>query len=164
MDLKQLRDEALKLKNKAVEAGKDAATFSAWKLADSSLTLKTVTELEKFIEKSTTTKGKDSQTGKEKEFKHQVIVIFADTKSTFFKELLYSLPVLSAKAFSQNIALKAADISMKDLDKKSYQLSAGETLIVVENKKVVKTLQGAENIQKVVKSLSLDINKSIEEI
>lgn len=61
------------------------------------------------------------------------------------------------------MALKAADISMKDLDTKKYQIEKQEALVVFENKKVIKVLTGEENIQKVVKSLSLDINKSIEE-
>lgn len=164
MDFKRLKDEALKLKNKAVEAWKDAVEYGAEKLADSSLTLKAQEELEKFIEKSKTTSFTDKESGEKKQFTHQVIVIFADTKSDFFKELLYRLPVLSTKAFSQNIALKAADISMKNIDKKSYQIGELETLVVFENMKVIKTLEGKENIQKVVKSLSLDINKSIEEL
>jgi hypothetical protein len=62
MDFKTLKDEALKLKNKALTAGKDAVDYSAGKLADSSLTLKTVADLEKFIEKSKTTTGKDAAT------------------------------------------------------------------------------------------------------
>lgn len=86
------------------------------------MTLGSVEELESFIEKSKTTTGKDSNTGKEKKFTHRVIIIFADTKTDFFKELLYKLPVLSTKAFSQNIALRTADMSMKDLDTKKYKL------------------------------------------
>jgi hypothetical protein len=164
MDFKKLKDEALKLKNKAVEVWKDAVEFSAGKLADSSLTLKTTQDLEKFIEKSSTTTWKDSSTWKEKKFKHQVIIIFVDLKSDFFKELLYKLPVLSTKAFSQNIALKAADINMKDIDSKKYKIWKQETLAVFQDKEVIKTLEGEEMIQKVVKSLSLDINKSIEEL
>jgi hypothetical protein len=163
MDFKKLKSEALKLKNKAVDAGKYVVTYSAGKLAGSGVTLKSVVDLEKFIEKSKTTEGKDSTTWKEKKFKHQVIVIFVDTKSDFFKELLYKLPVLSTKAFSQNMSLRAADISMKDLDRKKYGLWKKETLVVLENKVVIKTLEGEEKIQKVVKSLSLDINKSMEE-
>jgi hypothetical protein len=164
MDFNKLKSEALKLKNKAVIAWKWAVDYSASKLADSGMTLKSVADLEKFIQKSVTTTGKDSATWKEKKFKHQVIVIFADIKSNFFKELLYKLPVLSTKAFSQNMALKAADISMKGLDSKKYQIWKKETLVVIENMKVIKTLEGEEKIQKVVKSLSLDINKSIEEL
>jgi len=91
-------------------------------------------------------------------------VIFADIRSDFFKQMLYKLPVLSTKAFSQNISLRLADISMKKLDKKSYQLGSKESLIVFENKKITQNLQGEENIQKVVKSLSLDINKDIQDL
>lgn len=164
MDFKKLKDEALKLKNKAVEAWKDAANYSAAKLADSSFTLKSIDEITKFLEKSKTTVWKDSTTGKEKQFKHQVIIIFADTKSSFFKELLYKLPILSTKAYSQSIGLKIADISMKDLDKKLYKIWNVETLIVVEESNVIKSIQGQENIQKIVKSMSLDITKSIDEL
>ena len=159
-----MKEEALKLKNKAVAAWKDAVDYSASKLADSSFTLKTVSDVEKFIEKSQNTKAVDSKTWKEKTFTHRVIIIFADTESDFFKELLYKLPVLSTKAFSQNIGLKIADLTMKDLDTKKYKIWKQESLVVFEDKKVIKTLTGQENIQKVVKSLSLDINKSIEEL
>ncbi len=164
MDLKTLRDEALKLKEKASTISKDVATYGASKLADSGFTLREVSQLEKFIEKSLPTSGIDSQTGKKKEFPHKVIVIFTDPESDFFKEMLYALPVLSAKAFSQNIALKLADMSMKDINLKAYEVYDRETLVVFENKEVIKTLEGQENIQKVVKSMSLDINSSIDSI
>jgi len=35
-------------------------------------------------------------------------------------------------------------------------------LVIFENEKVYKVIQGEENIQKVVKTASLDINKTIE--
>jgi len=164
MDFQKIKQEAAKLKDAALKAWKDAVDYSASKLAESSMTLGSVEELESFIEKSKTTTGKDSNTGKEKKFTHRVIIIFADTKTDFFKELLYKLPVLSTKAFSQNIALRTADMSMKDLDTKKYKLWKKESLVVIEDMKVVKVLQGEESIQKVVKSLSLDINKTIEEL
>lgn len=162
MDLKALRDEALKLSHKAKKAGKDAIDYSAGKLADSHLTLSSLKQLEDFIDTSTATIWKDTTTGKEKQFTRRIIIIFADIHSDFFKHMLYSLPVLSAKAFSQNIALRLADINMKDLDKKSYHITGGETLLIVENKKIIKSLDGGENIQKVVKSMSLDINSTID--
>ena len=164
MDFKKIKQEALRLKNKAVEAGKDAANYSASKLADSSFTLKNKQELESFIEKSKTTTGKDSSTGKEKKFKHYVIIIFADTQSIFFKELLYKLPILSTKAYSQSIALKLADISMKDIDKDFYQITDSESLVVLQECKVTKVVRGQESIQKIVKSMSLDIIKTIDEL
>ncbi len=93
-----------------------------------------------------------------------MIVIFADTKSDFFSKMLYALPVLSAKAFSQNIALKLADASMKELNPNIYNMSTLPVLLVFENSKCIKTLSGEENIQKVVKSLSLDINSTIDSL
>jgi len=164
MDFSELKNKASKLKDSAVKASKSAVDYWAWKLADSGFTLKTIEEVSTFLEKSKTTTGIDSTTGKEKKFKHQVIIIFANTKSQFFKELLYKLPVLSAKAFSQNISLKLADISIKDLDEKKYWIWKQETLVVYENTKVMKVLVGEENIQKIVKSMSLDITKSIDEL
>jgi len=164
MDFKNLIDSAKKMKDTAVTASKSAVEFSAWKLADSKLTISSAAELEDFIQKSKTTLGTDSQTGKQKEFIHTAIVVFVDTKSEFFSSLLYKFPVLSAKAFSQNVALRLADISMKDLDTKKYKVEKQATLVVFENMKIIKTLVWEENIQKVVKSMSLDITKSIEEL
>jgi hypothetical protein len=54
--------------------------------------------------------------------------------------MLYKLPVLSAKAFSQNMTIRLADISMKKLDKKLYKISLPETLVVIENEKVLTSL------------------------
>lgn len=164
MDFLELKNKASKLKDSAITASKSAVEYSAAKLADSQFTLKSIAEINAFLEKSKTTTWTDSASGKEKKFKHQAIIIFVDTKSTFFKELLYKFPVLSAKAFSQNIALKLADISMKDLDEKVFGVWKIESLVVYEDTKVTKILVGEENIQKIVKSMSLDINKSIDEL
>ncbi len=163
MNLQELKQKALKLKQKALDTGKNALDYSTMKLADSKLTLKTKESLEDFIKKSETTVGKDSTTGIEKSYTHRVLVLFADTKSDFFTSLLYVLPVLSAKTFSQNMAFRIADIDMKGIDTKSYGLQEGKpSLLVFENMKCIKTLTGEENIQKVVKSLSLDINTTID--
>ena len=159
-----MKDEALKLKDKAKKAGKDAIEYSATKMADSKMTLKTVEDFEKFRETSKNTKWTDSTTGKKKEFSHRSIVIFSDTKSTFFKEMLYKLPVLQTKAFTQGVKLKLADISMKWLDKEKFSIHNTPSLVVFENEKFLKTLQGEENIQKVVKSMSLDINTTIDSL
>ena len=159
-----MKDEALKLKDKAKKAGKDAIEYSATKMADSKMTLKTVEDFEKFRETSKNTKWTDSTTGKKKEFSHRSIVIFSDTKSTFFKEMLYKLPVLQTKAFTQGVKLKLADISMKWLHKTPYGIHETSSLVVFENEKVFKTIEGEEKIQKIVKSLSLDINTSIDEL
>lgn len=164
MDFKKMKEEALKLKNKALEKSKDAVEYSAWKLAGSKFTLKTIDELREFIRKSKNTEGTNSETWKKKVFSHKVIVIFAETKSEFFKQMLYSLPILQTKAFTQSISIKLADISMKDIKLDEYNITEKTALVVFENMKYDTTLQWEENIQKVVKSFNLDINKTIEEL
>lgn len=61
--------------------------------------------------------------GSQKENKKRVVIIFADPKSDFFEKMLYMLPVLVTKAFSQNISLKLADISMKGIPKQDYSIT-----------------------------------------
>lgn len=164
MDLQSLKQKAQELKKTAMEKSQDFVDFSAGKLADSKMTLKSVKELEQFVESSKKTEFTDSKTGEKKEFSHKVIVIFADTKSDFFKELLYKVVVLEAKSFSQNMKLRLADIAMKDLDKKKYKLENEPTLLVFENTALQKVISGEEKLQKVVKSPTLDINKTIDEL
>ena len=163
MDFSKFTKQARDLKDQAVTKSKQALSYGASKLADSKITLKTVSELDLFVEKSKNKQGKDSKTGESKEYSQRVIIIFADPKSGFFQDLLYLLPVLSAKAFSQNISLKLADVHMQGLDKKTYNIHNPPSLVLMENMKFIKILEGEEKIQKVVKSLDLDINKTIEE-
>lgn len=163
MDFASLKKKALKLKDQAVEKSQQAVDFGAKKLSESGFVLKTPTELEAFIQKSKNSFSKGEQ-GEKKEYKKRALVIFADTKSDFFEHMLYMLPVLSTKAFSQNIALKLADRDMKELDKEAYKIESGPALCVFENQVLIKTLSGEENIQKVVKSASLDISTTIDSL
>jgi hypothetical protein len=122
MDFDALKKKALKLKDQAVEKSKEAVDYGAKKLGESSLTLKDTKQLQDFITSSKNTQTK-LEDGNHRENKKRVVVIFADTKSDFFESMLYMLPVLITKAFSQNISLKLADISMKDLKKKDYGIT-----------------------------------------
>ncbi len=176
MDFKELKKNAKKIADaakdvsqdalqKGKELSADAIDYSAKKLADSKLTLKTPKDLEDFIKKSLPTEGVDSQTGKKKKFSHQVIVIFADPKSDVFESLTLSLPVLSTKAFSQNMSVRLADMTMKGLDTSAYSISGNDpVLVLMQDGKVKKTISGEENIQKVVKNMSLDIAKTINSL
>ena len=164
MDFTKFKDKALWLKDKALEVGENAVNYGASKIADSKLTLKSTQELEAFVATSKTSEGKDSKSGEKKEFTRRVIIIFADPKWDFFKDLIYLLPVLSTKAFSQNISLRVADLRMKWLTKATYKIKDSPSLVVIENTKVVKVIEWEEKIQKVVKSLDLDINKVIQEL
>lgn len=143
--------------------GKDAIVYSAGKLADSSLTLKNIQELEAFLKNSDTKNIQDPNTKKEKIFLRQVLVLFVDTKSSLFEEMLYIFPILQTKSFAQNMSMKLADISMKGIDTKSYGISGDQALVLFENRKVQKTILDIEEIRKLVKSLNLDINRDIRE-
>jgi hypothetical protein len=78
--------------------------------------------------------------------------------------MLIYLPVLLTKSFSQNLSLKLVDSNNESIDLKKYGIEEVPTLLVYENKIVYKIISGEENIKKVVKSFSLDINKTIEEL
>jgi len=164
MDLQILREEAKKFQKKAQKVGEKVLSASTDKLVESKYTLSSVSELDACVKKSEETLGTDSKTGKEKKFSHRVVIIFADTKSDYFKSFLYKLPVLITKAYSQWVVCRVADNSMKDLDKKKHKISWEISMVVYENKKVIKVLEGIDNVQKVVKSPSLDINTTIDNL
>lgn len=164
MDFQKIKEEAIKLKDKAQKASQDAIEFWASKIANSKLTLKSVDELEDFRKTSKSTEWKDSKTWKKKIFSHKSIVVFAKIDSDFFKSMLYKLPILETKTFSQSVKFKLADVSMKWLHKSAYEIDEVPSLVVFENEKIVKSVWGEEKIQKVVNSLSLDINKTIDEL
>jgi hypothetical protein len=161
MDFKKLVDQA---KNKTKELSDKAVTFSSNKLASSGLTLKKAEDIQKIIDSSVNKEFTSKETGISKTFIKKSIIIFADEKSDFFKEVLYILPVLATKSFSQNIPFKIASSNIKDFDYKGHELKEFPSLVLYENKKIKKTLTGKENILKLVKTIDLDINKLIEEL
>ena len=155
MDFWDFKKKALKFKDDI---------FEKWakKMANSSMVINTIDELEKFIKKSETKIFTSKETWKVKEFTKKVIVIFAEKESDFFKNFLIWLPILITKAFSQNIPLKMCDIEIKDL--KQYNIKEQPCLVVFETEEVIKIIEWEENISKIVKKVDLDINKAIEEI
>ena len=155
MDFAKLKEKAIKFKNNVVEK-------STQKLLESSLVINKIEDLEKFIEKSKTKTFTSKETGETKTFIKKVIVIFADKNSDFMKKSLVGLPVLVTKAFSQNIPLKMCDIKLEDL-KKYPEIKTFPSLVVFETEKIIDVVEWEEDINKIIKSLNLDINKSIEE-
>ena len=154
MDFAEMKKKALKFKDDVIESG-------AKKLAESSMVINDVKDLEEFIKKSETKSFTSKETWETKEFIKKAIVIFADKNSDFMKKSLIGLPVLITKAFSQNIPLKMCDIKIEDLGK--YDIKTLPTLVVFETEKIIDIIEGSEDINKVTKSLSVDINKSIED-
>lgn len=163
MDFSKLKEKASNLQKKAKQAADDALKYSAGKLADSKFTLKNISEISEVIQESEN-KKKKLDSGEEKTFIHQSIIIFCDTKSDFFESLLLGFPVLATKAFSQNVTIKLADIDTEWFKKEEYKIQNFPALVLFENTKVKKVLEGEEKVQKVVKNMSLDINKTIDEL
>ena len=162
MGLQDIKQKAKVLKSSAKESSRSALSYGKEKLATSRFMLDDMDKVEGFIDMSLDSDFINKKSWEEKVFKHKIIIIFLDVKSDFFTRMLYQFPILITKAFSQNIALKLADIRMSGLNKKDYGISSGPSLVLIENKKVLKVIEGEENIQKVVKTLNLDINKSID--
>jgi len=165
MDLKELKEKALELKKKASEQTQKAVSYWAKKLSNSSLTIDKKEDIQTIIKKSASTKFKNKETWVEKEYKHKSIIIFADEGSEFFEKALYILPVITAKAFSQNISVKLAKSKIEWIKLSDYNVKAKSLpcLVVFQEEKVNKTIEGTENILKLVKSFDLDINKQIDE-
>lgn len=91
-------------------------------------------------------------------------MIAGNKEQNFFQDMIIALPILLTKAFSQSLQIKMVDISKEDIDLKKYHCEVFPALLIFENKELYKTISGEENVKKVVKTMSLDINKTIEEI
>lgn len=157
MDLKSLKEKALKLKEKASEKIWEAVSFSAKKLQKSKAVITETKKLEEFIEKS-----KNKKTSDGREIKKRVLILFIDKNSDFYEEALYIYPLIYTKAWSQNMGFSMSSIDLKDL--KNYKIKKSPSLVLFENNELKKTIEWEENIKKVVKSLSLDINTTIDNL
>lgn len=155
MDFWALKNKALKFKNDIVESW-------AKKLAESSMVINKVEDLENFIEKSKTKTFTSQETGETKTFIKKVIVIFWKKDSDFFKKALIQLPVLVTKAFSQNIPLKMCDTPLDDL--KKYGIESLPWLVVFETEKVVKIIQSEDDITKIVTGFTMNIEEAIDNL
>jgi len=155
------KDKFLKFKNKALELKDKAVEFSASKISQSSIVIKDEDELKEIIEKTTPKEFFDEKTKKTKIFKKYAVIIFTSkTDKDFFKNYLAQILVLSTKAWSQSIVLKICNLYDKPV--KKYKVEKFPSLVVFENKKVVKVLDWEETIKKIVKTIDFDIIKLLE--
>ena len=163
MDFSKFKQKAQELKTKAVDLTQKTIEKTATKVSQSSLVLKNEEELKDFIAKSEN-KTFTTQEWVEKTFTKRVFLVAWDSKKEFFKEFLVYLPVFLTKAFSQNVSFKVVDIQNTQIDLWQYEIPEFPALLVFENKELYKLILWEENVKKVVKSLSLDINKTVEEM
>lgn len=163
MDFNELKKKALDIKSKISKWTDKLITNSAEKVQKSSLTIQSLDELNKIIKKSKNTTYTSSETWEEKTSIKRSIVIIGDPEKSFFREALYILPVVATKAFTQSISVKLAPKELKEVDYSIYWVSNFPSMIVFENEEVNKVIKWKINILKLVKSFSLDINKSIDD-
>jgi len=164
MDFESIKQKAMKLKEQASQKIDEAVDYGAKKLADSGYTISNKEEFEKIITKSKTTEFTNKETWEKKSYKHKTIIIFWEESSDFFKDALVNFPILVTKAFSQNIILRLAKSNITDVNLGEYKINSFPCLVVFEEEKVYKIIEWVNNIEKLVKSFDLDINKSIEEL
>lgn len=163
MDFAEMKKKAMQIKDKCVVIANETIDKTILKASESSLVLKNQQQLEEFILESQN-KTFVSSDWENKVFTRRTILIIGDIKKDFFKDFIISFPVLFTKSFSQNVKMKLADFSNTEIDLSKYDLKEFPSMIVFENKEIYKIIIWEEEIKKVVKGLSLDINKTIDEI
>jgi len=151
------KERMLQFKNKAVDFTNKTIDSSAKKLSESGAVLKSLEDFKEFIDKSKNTSFTNKETWETKFFTKRVIVIFVKKETDFYKDLLALLPVLMTKAWSQGVSIKISEFT-----EEKYKITEFPSLVVFENKQLLKTISGEENIKKIVKTLNLDINSAID--
>ncbi len=162
MDFKKIKDKLTEATKKAWELANEKLE-STWKsIINSKASIKDKEWLDLLIEKSKNKEFTSKETWEHKVFVKRSILIIAKEESDFFKSLTYEYPILVTKTFSQNIYLKLSKEKIDWYDYKDLWVEEIPSIVVFENAKKLKIISWKENIQKLVKSIKLDINKEID--
>ncbi len=179
MDFEAIRKKAKELWKKSYEtwktvtqkwvaatkkASKSVSDFTEEKLRDSKYVIKDKKELDLLIKTSKNKEFTDKKTWISRTFTGRVVLFICEKQSDFTSNTLYKLPFILTKSFAQNISFWIILWEMDWVDLKKYKVKKLPSLVLFENLRVSKTIEGEESIQKVVNSLSLDINKTIDEL
>jgi len=140
MDFKKIKEEALKLKEKALKAWNEAFDSTAWKFRDSSFVLKGPEDLNNFVDMN---KNK--------------IIIFWKSDTEFYRKAVVIFPVIFTKAWTNNYKFRFFDVSDINSVPESFPLEELPTMFIIEDSEIIETISWEENVMKVVKKLGLDI-------
>lgn len=157
---KKIKKWALKVKNTIAEKVDDAIDYWAQKIASKSID--DMQELQDFIDESKQKIFTNEKTGETKIFDANLIVVFGDEKSDFFKKAIINLPIISTKAFSENAKIRLAKSNIKWLNVKEYDIKEFPALVLFRNQKVFKTINWEENVEKIIKSFTMNMVTQIE--
>lgn len=158
MDFSKIKEKALQAKKALAEKADKAVSFSRDKIISSAL-IKDNTVLDEFIAK---TSNYTSSTWNIVEKVWVLLVV--DITSDFYKKLLYVFPTLYTKGWSKNIEVKMLTSDANDVDRKKYNIDAIPSLVLFKDKKVSKLVDSEEKILKIVRTPSLDLEKTLQEI
>ena len=146
------------------KATNSALNFTEEKLRNSKYVIKDKDNMKDLIDSSEEKKFEEKNTWIKKTFIRRSLLFVCDDTSEFTSKLLYKLPIIFTKSFSQNIYFWILLWDVEGIDVKKMKIESRPTLVLYENKKAVKYIAWEENIQKVVNSLNLNINKTIDEL
>lgn len=156
---------AWKMSLKAWKKAKDnAVEYTENSLRNSRFIIKDAESFIKSIDLSEQKTFTDKTTWVVKKFNGTFLLFVCEEDSDFTKSLLFRLPVLFAKSFSQNTHFGIVLWDIDGIKISKYSKEKPPLIVFFENTKVKKVIVWEENIQKVVNSLSLDINKMIHEL
>lgn len=162
MDLSKLKKYASEATSKAKKFTNDTLENTWKKILNSKETIKDKKWFDLLVSKSKNKEFTNKDTWETKTFTKRSIMIIAKEDSDFFKSLVYEYPVLVTKAFSQNIYIKLSKEKVNWVNFDEYWVESIPCILVFENEKFLKLIDSKENIQKLVKSINLDINKEID--
>lgn len=156
-----LKDFGNKVKQKANEAIDSTAKSIQ---SSKNFSVNNKEELDNLIKKSANTEFQNKETWEIKTFKHKSIIIIIDENTEFYKKTSLLFPILSTKTFSKSINIK---LSKKDLEWVDYvsefEIEEFPAMIVFEDEKIYKKIIWEENIEKIIKSVKIDIEEQIEQ-
>lgn len=156
---------AWKMSLKAWKNAKDnAMQFTEKSIRSSRFIIKDAGAFKKCIEDSREKTFTDVKTWEVKKFNKTSLIFICEENSEFTRSLLFKLPIVFTKSFSQNIQFGLVLWDIEGIVFSDYSSEKIPFLILFENTAVKKVIHWEENIQKVVNSLNLDINKAINEL
>ncbi len=168
MDFSSFTQKAKNLSKKwlsaTLKAKDNALNFTERNLKKSQFIIKNKEEFDTLIETSQQKTFTDPKTSIVKTFSRKALLFVCIEENDFTRNLLFKLPFIFAKSFSQDMSFALILQEIDGINLSEFQVQEKPALILFEDTKVKKVIVWEENIQKVVNSLSLDINKTIHEL
>lgn len=87
----------------------------------------------------------------------KIIIIFWKQESEFFRKALVMFPVLFTKWWAHNFKLKLYPLDEEESVSKDYKVEDLPALIIFKEGEVSETVEWAEEVMKIVKKLSLEV-------